>query len=78
MVLGVILSSLKALLIGDLLGSYLSDILILLQLDYFSVSYRVILRVLYYYIKVLVALPSEKDGINLINNTCEEPLRDIE
>ena len=77
LVLGIIPSSLKALLIRDLLGSYLSDILILLQLNYLSVSYRVILRVLYYYIKVLIALPSKKDGIDLIVNTCKEPLRGI-
>ena len=78
LVLSVILSSLKALLIGDFLGSYLSNILILLQLDYFSISCRVIFRVLYYYIKILVALPSEKDGIDLIGNACKEPLRGIE
>ena len=78
LVLGIIPSSLKALFIGDLLGSYLSNISTLLQLDYFSVSCRVIFRVLYYYIKVLVASPSEKDGIDLIGNACKEPLKGTE
>ena len=63
LVLGIILSFLEALLIKNLLGSYSSNISILLQLNYFSISYRVILRVLYYRIEVLVISPSKKDGI---------------
>ena len=78
LVLGLILSSLKALLIGDLLGPYLSNILISLQLDYLNISYRVILRVLYYRIKVLVALLFKKDKIHSIGDARKEPLRGIE
>jgi len=77
LVLGLIPSSLKALLIGDLLRPYLSNILTSLQLDYFSISHRIILRVLYYWTEVLVASPS-KDGIHLMGNACKEPLRGME
>ena len=75
LVLGLILFFLKALLIKNLLGSCSSNILILLQLNYFSVSCKVIFRVLYYCIKILVALPFKKDGIYLIDNTYKKPLR---
>ena len=78
LVLGLIPSSSEALLIGDLLGSCSSDISTLLQLDYLSVSCRVILRVSYYRTEVLVASPSEKDGIDSMGDACEEPLRGTE
>jgi len=77
LVLGLIPFSLKALPIKDLLGPYLSNI-ILLQLNYLSISRRVILRVLYYCIEVLVTSPSRGDRIYLIGDAYKKPLRGME
>ena len=68
--LSLILFSLKTLLIKDLLKPYLFNI--------FSVSYRVILRILYYRIEVLVTSPFKKNKIYLIGDACKKPLSGIE